>query len=146
MGGGQREEEGRLRQGGQEIAGAASGKCRLRRGLREALQHAVFPCRLLAINPADGLKPPKVERSAMKTYDLAQTVELLEKLQGNRMFVPTLLAGLCGLRRGETAALRWRHVDFEAGHTSIEQSAEQTRSGVGERRPPQGGQRAAGAL
>jgi hypothetical protein len=51
----------------------------------------VFPCRLLAINPADGLKPLKVERSAMKTYDLAQTVELSEKLQGNRMFVPTLL-------------------------------------------------------
>jgi len=64
--------------------------------------------------------------------------ELLEKLRGNRMFIPTVLAGLGGLRRGEIAALRWRHVDFEAGHVSIEQSAEQTRTGV-RYKPPKSG-------
>jgi integrase len=65
-------------------------------------------------------------------------VELLDSLRGNRMFIPTILAGLCGLRRGEIAALRWRHVDFEAGHISIEQSAEQTRAGV-RYKPPKSG-------
>jgi integrase len=109
----------------------------MHRVLHEALQQAVL-WRLLVSNPAGVVKPPKVERSKMKTYDLAQTAELLEALRGNRMFIPTLLAGLCGLRRGEIAALRWRHVDFDAGHVSIEQSAEQTRAGV-RYKPPKSG-------
>jgi integrase len=109
----------------------------MHRVLREALQQAVL-WRLLANNPAAFVKPPKIERSKMKTYDLLQTAELLEALRGNRMFIPTVLAGLCGLRRGEIVALRWRHVDFEAGHISIEQSAEQTRTGV-RYKPPKSG-------
>src|SRR5262249_916712 len=43
-----------------------------------------------------------------------------------------------GLRRGEIAALRWRHIDFDAGHISIEQSAEQTHAGV-RYKPPKSG-------
>jgi integrase len=74
----------------------------------------------------------------MKTYDVEQTARLLEMLRGGRMFIPVLLAGLCGLRRGEIAALRWRHVDFEVDHISIEQSAEQTRTGV-RYKPPKSG-------
>jgi integrase len=109
----------------------------MHRVLHEALQQAVV-WRLLANNPAAFVKPPKVQRAEMKTYDLQQTVELLEALRGNRMFIPTLLAGLCGLRRGEIAALRWRHVSFEAGHISIEQSAEQTHAGV-RYKPPKSG-------
>jgi integrase len=109
----------------------------MHRVLREALQQAVR-WQVLARNPADAVKPPKVERGQMSTYDVGQTVELLDKLRGNRMFVPTILAGLCGLRRGEIAALRWRHVDFDAGHISIEQSAEQTRAGV-RYKPPKSG-------
>ena len=109
----------------------------MHRVLHEALQQAVL-WRLLASNPAAFVKPPKVQRAEMKTYDLKQTAELLEALRGNRMFIPTVLAGLCGLRRGEIAALRWRHVDFDAGHISIEQSAEQTHAGV-RYKPPKSG-------
>jgi integrase len=105
--------------------------------LHEALQQAVI-WRLLATNPAAFVKPPKVQRAEMKTYDLVQTAELLEAFRGNRMFIPTVLAGLCGLRRGEIAALRWRHVDFDAGHISIEQSAEQSLAGV-RYKPPKSG-------
>src|SRR5262249_61527295 len=71
----------------------------MHRVLHEALQQAVI-WRLLANNPAAFVKPPKVQRAEMKTYDLLQTAELLAALRGNRMFIPTLLAGLCGLRRG----------------------------------------------
>jgi integrase len=109
----------------------------MHRVLHEALQQAVV-WRLLTNNPAAFVKPPKVQRAEMKTYDLQQTAELLEALRGNRMFIPTLLAGLCGLRRGEIAALRWRHIDFDAGHISIEQSAEQTHAGV-RYKPPKSG-------
>src|SRR5262244_1615132 len=72
----------------------------MHRVLREALQQAIR-WQLLARNPADVVKPPKVERSAMTTYDLTQTAELIEALRGTRILVPVMLAVLCGLRRGE---------------------------------------------
>ena len=46
------------------------------------------------------------------------------------MFVPTLLAVLCGLRRGEILALRWRHVDLDLGQLGVVESLEQTRAGL----------------
>jgi integrase len=109
----------------------------MHRVLREALQQALR-WQLLARNPADAVKPPKVERGKMNTYDIGQTAELLQGLRGNRMFIPTVLAVLCGLRRGEIAALRWGQVDFDAGHISVEQSAEQTRQGVRYKAPKSG--------
>ncbi len=44
-------------------------------------------------------------------YDLAQTAALMEKLGTTRMYIPALLGGLCGLRRGEIVALRWGDVN-----------------------------------
>ena len=109
----------------------------IHRVLREALQQALR-WQLLARNPADAVKPPKVERGKMHTYDIGQTATLLTKLRGNRMFIPTVLAVLCGLRRGEISAVRWGQVDFDAGHISVEQSAEQTKQGV-RYKPPKSG-------
>ena len=40
--------------------------------------------------------------------------------------MPILLAVLCGLRRGEITALRWRSVDLERGKLSVIASTEQT--------------------
>ena len=34
------------------------------------------------------VKPPKVERKQLNTYDIQQTAELLERLRGNHMFIP----------------------------------------------------------
>jgi integrase len=92
----------------------------------------------LARNPADAVKPPKVERAPMRTYDLAQTAELIAAMRGTRFFVPVLLAVLCGLRRGEIAALRWGQVDLATGQLSVTQSAEQTRAGVRYKEPKSG--------
>src|SRR5215510_13349876 len=97
----------------------------MHRVLREALQQALR-WQLLARNPADAVKPPKIERKQLNTYDIHQTAELLERLRGNHMFVPVVLAGLCGLRRGEVAALQWKHVDLQRRQISVVQSAEQT--------------------
>ena len=66
----------------------------------------------------------------MQTYDLEQTAELIEAARGGRVFIPTLLAVLGGLRRGEIAALRWREVNLAAAQLSVVRSAEQTRTGV----------------
>jgi integrase len=109
----------------------------MHRVLREALQQAVG-WQLLARNPADAVKPPKVERALMRTYDLAQTAELITAMRGTRFFVPVLLAVLCGLRRGEIAALRWGQIDLTTGQLSVTQSAEQTRVGVRYKEPKSG--------
>jgi integrase len=101
----------------------------MHRILRQALDQAVG-WRLLVHNPADAVKPPKVERASMQTYDLPETAALIEAIRGSRMVVPTILAVLCGLRRGETLALRWRHVDFEQGQLAVVESVEQTRAGL----------------
>ncbi len=109
----------------------------LTRVLREALQQAVV-WQLLGRNPADAVKPPKVERKPMKTYDLPQTAELLAAMRGTRFFIPVVLAVLCGLRRGEIAALRWGQVDLEKGQLAVIQSAEQTKTGVRYKEPKTG--------
>jgi integrase len=109
----------------------------MHRVLREALQQAVL-WQLLARNPADAAKRPKVERAPMRTYDLAQTAEMIAAMRGTRFFVPVLLAVLCGLRRGEIAALRWGQLDLTTGQLSVTQSAEQTRAGVRYKEPKSG--------
>jgi integrase len=85
---------------------------------------------MLVRNPAAAVDPPKVARTIMQTYNLGQTAELIQAVRGKRIFIPTILAALCGLRRGEIAALRWRNVDLASGQLAVVQSAEQTRAGV----------------
>jgi integrase len=105
--------------------------------LKGALAHAV-KWEMLVRNPAVAVDPPKVGRTAMHTYDLGQTAELIEVVRGNRIFAPVILAVLCGLRRGEIAALRWRNVDLTGGQLAVVQSAEQTKAGVRYKEPKSG--------
>jgi integrase len=56
------------------------------------------------------------------------------------MFIPMLLAVMCGLRRGEVLALRWRHIDLSDNRRiiSVRESAEQTKDGVRYKEPKAG--------
>lgn len=112
----------------------------MRRVLIKALNQAVVWDRLVK-NPAHASTPPKVERKPMLAYDAKQTAELLEAMRPTRMFAPVLLAVMCGLRRGEIAALRWRNVDLESRIISIVESAEQTVEGVRYKEPKSGNSR-----
>jgi integrase len=47
-----------------------------------------------------------------------------------RMFMPILLSALCGLRRGEAAALKWRAIDLNAAQLSVTTTLEQTAEGA----------------
>lgn len=109
----------------------------MHRILKQALGKAV-KWQLLARNPADAVDPPKVERRHLDTYDMAQTAALIEGMRPTRMFTPTILAVLCGLRRGEIAALRWRNVDLAIGQIAVVESAEQTKAGVRYKEPKGG--------
>jgi integrase len=97
--------------------------------VKSALAQAV-KWEILARNPAAVVKGPKVGRPEMQTYDLDQTAQMIEAAHGQRVYIPALLAVLCGMRRGEIAALRWRHVDLAAAQLAVVQSAEQTNAGV----------------
>jgi integrase len=110
-----------------------------RRVLIKALSQAVTWERV-SRNPAAKTTPPKVERKKMLAYDAAQTGQLIEELRPTRMFIPTLLAVKCGLRRGEILALRWRHVELgdNLRQLSIVESAEQTSDGVRYKEPKSG--------
>ena len=69
---------------------------------------------------------------------LYATVELVEAARGYSIFVPILLGVLCGLRRGEIAALRWRSVDLDTGTLSVVASVEQTKAGTREKETKSG--------
>ncbi|MDX0574604.1 tyrosine-type recombinase/integrase [Sinorhizobium medicae] len=111
----------------------------MRRVLIKALNQAVTWDRLVK-NPAAATTPPKIERTKMLAYDPDQTAILLEAFRPTRMFIPMMLAVMCGLRRGEILALRWRHVDLSANRRmlSIRESAEQTKEGVRYKEPKAG--------
>jgi integrase len=89
-------------------------------------------------NPVDAATPPKANRGKMNTFDLDQTAELIEAMRPTRMLVPTLLAVLCGMRRGEIAALRWKNVDLAAGRLAILESAEQVGTKIRYKTPKSG--------
>ena len=107
------------------------------RVLSAALRQAVR-WRLLPFNPAADVKPPKVERRLGATYSLTETADLLEALRGSWMRVPVLLAVMCGMRRGEIAALRWGSADLDRGQLAVVQSAEKSKAGVRYKEPKSG--------
>ena len=113
----------------------------MHRLIKHALAQAVR-WELLIRNPADAVSPPKIERATLNTFDMAQTAELIEALRGTRLMIPVMLGVLCGLRRGEIVALRWRDVDLQAGKLTIVESAEQTAAGVRYKAPKSGRGRA----
>jgi integrase len=107
----------------------------MHRVLRQALGQAV-KWNMLNKNPCDLLEKkdrPKVERKAVATIDASATVQVLEAARELRLFVPFLLGSMCGMRRGEIAALRWKSVDLERGQAAIIAAVEQTKAGCREK-------------
>jgi integrase len=102
-----------------------------------ALKQAVR-WRLLSRNPADDVDPPKVERGEMKVWTVDQITEAIALSRSWAVHMPIVLAAFCGLRRGEIAALRWRHVDFDRTQLSVTESAEHTKAGVRYKAPKSG--------
>jgi integrase len=105
------------------------------RVLNSALRQAVR-WGMLIRNPTDVLEKkdrPKVERKPVATIDAPATVDVIEAARARRLFVPILLAGLCGLRRGEITAVRWKSIDLDRGQLAVIASTEQTKAGAREK-------------
>jgi len=82
--------------------------------LRAALDGAVRDG-LLARNPAAAIKRPGVERTEAKHVESVDVTALLEAAKDSRYHAVLALIAATGLRRGEALALKWEHVDLEAG-------------------------------
>jgi integrase len=90
--------------------------------LKQALKQACI-WRAISHNPAALVKPPKVGRKEMRTVDANDTVRMIDAARITPIFIPILIGVLCGLRRGEICALRWRSIDLDAGRLSVVASA-----------------------
>jgi integrase len=89
--------------------------------------------KLINRNPAALLEKrdrPKIERKPVTTIDTPTTATVFDTARERRLFIPLVLAALCGLRRGEITALRWRSVDLDAGQLAVVASTEQTDAGA----------------
>jgi integrase len=84
--------------------------------------------KLIARNPAALLEKrdrPRIEKKPVTVIDAPTTAKVLDQARERRLFIPILLAGLCGLRRGETTALRWKSIDLERAQLAVIASTEQ---------------------
>ena len=98
------------------------------RVLRAALQQAVR-WQLVAVNAANAVEPPSVEKREMQALDEIQTVWLFNASQGTRFYIPILFAVTTGARRGEVLALSWVDLELSEASATIRRSLEQTRKG-----------------
>lgn len=102
---------------------------------------AAVSMQLLARNPFDATKPPKVENKKMTTLAPDQAARLLDGLRHTRTYWPTMIALATGMRRGEILALRWSRIDFERGTAHVAESIEQTKDGIRFKKPKSGKER-----
>jgi len=89
-------------------------------------------------NVAALVDPPKVDRIEMRTLDVDQATTMIELARGEPIFIPMLLGLLCGLRRGEICAVRWRNINLDTGQLSVVNSIEESRGGMREKLPKNG--------
>ncbi|MER7362657.1 tyrosine-type recombinase/integrase [Nonomuraea wenchangensis] len=93
--------------------------------LSAALSEAV-DAGLLARNPADKAKPPTAKQAKAPEMHPWTTAQLKDFLTWSRdhshLHVAWHLLAHTGMRRGELLALRWRHIDLEAGTISVRRS------------------------
>jgi integrase len=70
---------------------------------------------LIARNPVALVKRPGIERPEARHLDAHAVTAVLRAAEGSRYHPALLLIASTGLRKGEALALRWDHVDLDAG-------------------------------
>ena len=93
--------------------------------LRGALQQAVND-KIIAENPATGVKIPKIVNKERKAYSSEEVRKILLQAKGSRYEIGIHLMFGVALRQGEVLGLRWKNVDLDNGRVNIvEQLARQ---------------------
>jgi integrase len=86
--------------------------------LRAGLDGAVADG-LLARNPAALVQRPGVARQEARHLDATEVAAVLQAAQASRYHAALALIASTGLRKGEALALRWEHVDLDAGRIRV---------------------------
>jgi integrase len=88
--------------------------------------------KLINRNPAALLEKrdrPKINKKPVTVIGAPATAAAIDAARERRLFIPLILAALCGLRRGEITALRWKSIDLDHGQLAVIASTEQTDRG-----------------
>src|SRR6516162_8539808 len=88
--------------------------------------------KLIVRNPAALLEKrdrPKIEKKPVLTIDAPTTARVFDAARESRLFIPLILGSLCGLRRGEITAIRWKAINLDAGQLAVVASTEQCDTG-----------------
>ena len=99
------------------------------RVLSEALKQAVR-WRMIVINPAEAVIPPKPETTEIEILDNDELKRLLQMARPTRSYPAILLAATTGMRRGEVLAVRWRDIDLDNAVLTVNQAVEETKAGL----------------
>ena len=87
-------------------------------------------------NPASKVDPPQVAKKLITTYDIPEVGTLIALLREERIYIPSFLSAMTGMRRGEVAALRWKWVDLsDDAEIAVVESIEQTNNAVAVKTP-----------
>ena len=87
--------------------------------LKIALNSAIRDYKLITANPCDLVETPAKNKPKNNAYTAAQTMTILDIMQKTIIYIPVLLYALCGLRRGESAALQWPNVYIDKKQADI---------------------------
>lgn len=113
----------------------------LGKALREGAKFGMV-VRNVCSSPAGGQSAPRVVRQEMQILTEPEMASVLEKLtnrherRGNRgrpfqlgrtLYPKVVIALFTGMRRGEIMALRWGHMDLEAGVIKVREALEETK-------------------
>lgn len=79
--------------------------------------------RLISFNPCESINITQSEGYKYIVYTESQLVSLIKSVSGTIEEIPIVLAGLCGLRRGEIFGLTWNDISFETNEITIRQNA-----------------------
>ena len=66
---------------------------------------------IIGINPCARMSLPTGAKKRHRIMEVDAAAELLENCRGTVLAAPIFLATVLGLRRGEVAALKWKHLD-----------------------------------
>jgi integrase len=76
---------------------------------------------------------PRVGESEMVI--VRDVAGFVAKLHGSRLYVPSVVALLTGMRLGEVLALRWSRIDLDGKRLSVREALEPAKGGVGFKAP-----------
>ena len=96
--------------------------------MSKAFEDAIFR-ELLAFNPTNRAKQPKMKKFKAAFLNLEKIERLLSLFKGNIIELPVTLCSIYGFRRSEVLGLKWENIDFVGRTIYIVETLQQNTGG-----------------